>query len=43
MVMACDKVFYYNSLTAQWSAWNKPRGDKFPDEAGFIARFQMIK
>ena len=36
-------LLYYNSLTEQGSAWNKPKGEKFPSEAGFISRFRLIK
>lgn len=36
-------LLYYNSLTDQGSAWNKKHGDRFPEDAGYIARFRMIK
>lgn len=36
-------LLYYNSLTEQGSAWNKSRGNRFPEEAGYISRFRMIK
>lgn len=36
-------LLYYNSLTDQGAAWNKTRGDKFPEEAGYISRFRLIK
>lgn len=36
-------LLYYNSLTEQGKAWNKKRGERFPEDAGFIARFRMIK
>lgn len=36
-------LLYYNSLTKQGSAWNKKRGERFPEDAGFIVRFRMIK
>lgn len=36
-------LLYYNSLTEQGSAWNKIHGQRFPEDAGFIARFRMVK
>jgi hypothetical protein len=36
-------LLYYNSLTDQGSAWNKKHGERFPEDAGYIARFRMIK
>ena len=36
-------LLYYNSLTEQGSAWNKSKGERFPEDAGFISRFRMIK
>lgn len=36
-------LLYYNSLTEQGSAWNKTRGGRFPEDAGYISRFRMIK
>ncbi len=36
-------LLYYNSLSDQGKAWNKKEGEKFPEEAGYITRFRMIK
>jgi len=36
-------LLYYNSLSEQGTAWNTKRGEKFPEEAGFISRYRMIK
>lgn len=36
-------LLYYNSLTVQGDAWNRKHGERFPEDAGFIARFRMIK
>ena len=36
-------LLYYNSLTEQGSAWNKTSGNRFPEDAGYISRFRMIK
>lgn len=36
-------LLYYNSITEQGSAWNRKHGDRFPEDAGFISRFRMIK
>ena len=36
-------LLYYNSLTEQGNAWNKKRGERFPEDTGYIARFRLIK
>ncbi len=36
-------LLYFNSLTEMGSAWNKARGNRFPNDAGYIVRFRMIK
>lgn len=36
-------LLYYNSLTEQGDAWNKTHGSRFPQDAGYISRFRMIK
>lgn len=36
-------LLYYNSLTEQGAAWNKTYGSRFPQDAGYISRFRMIK
>lgn len=36
-------LLYYNSLTEQGKAWNLSKGNRFPEDAGFISRFRMIK
>lgn len=36
-------LLFYNSLTDQGKAWNQSHGDMFPEEAGFISRFRLIK
>ena len=36
-------LLYYNSLTEQGMAWNNKRGERFPEEAGFISRYRLIK
>ena len=36
-------LLYYNSLTEQGKAWSMPKGDRFPEDAGFISRFRLIK
>ncbi len=36
-------LLYYNSLTEQGMAWNKKRGERFPEEASFISRYRLIK
>ena len=36
-------LLFYNSLTDQGQAWNQSRGEVFPEDAGYISRFRMIK
>ncbi len=36
-------LLYFNSLTELGAAWNKDRGKRFPEDAGYIVRFRMIK
>lgn len=36
-------LLYYNSLSEQGCAWNNKHGERFPDDAGYISRFRMIK
>lgn len=36
-------LLYFNSLSGQGRAWNTKHGERFPEDAGYISRFRMIK